>query len=83
MPGQARKSRIPRVENRWHAGELGCARLAFELRVRVNRLAPGETLEVVAHDAGAPVDIPAWCRTTGHTLVEAKHPTYVIRRKPD
>ena len=71
------------MENRWDAGELGCSRLVFELRTRVNGLAPGEALEVVARDPGAPVDIPAWCRTTGHTLVSAEHPTYVIRRKAE
>ena len=25
----------------------------------------------------------AWCRLTGHTLVAADHPVYVIRRKND
>jgi tRNA 2-thiouridine synthesizing protein A len=44
---------------------------------------PGEALEVVTHDTGAPVDLPAWCRMTGHSLVSAEHPTYVIRRKAD
>ena len=44
---------------------------------------PGETLEVVTHDEGAPVDLPAWCRMTGHTLVSAAPPTYLIRRKSD
>ena len=68
---------------RWDAGEIGCGRLAFELRRHVNEVEPGESLEVLTQDPGAPVDIPAWCRMTGHTLVAAEPPRFVIRRKPD
>jgi len=42
---------------------------------------PGQTLEVIAQSPGAPADLPAWCRMTGHTLVSADHPAYVTRRK--
>lgn len=66
---------------RWDAGEMGCGQLVFELSRRVNQMNPGETLEVVAHDPGARVDLPAWCRMTGHTLVSSDHPVYVIQRK--
>ena len=66
---------------RWDAGELGCGLLILELRDRLDRLQPGETLEAVVRDSGAPEDLPAWCRMTGHTLVSAEHPVYVIRRK--
>jgi tRNA 2-thiouridine synthesizing protein A len=44
-------------------------------------LAPGQVLRLVALDLGAPADLPAWCRMTGHTLLEAHHPVYLIRRK--
>jgi hypothetical protein len=27
--------------------------------------------------------LPAWCRMTGHILVSADHPVYVIQRKTD
>jgi tRNA 2-thiouridine synthesizing protein A len=67
----------------WDAGELGCSRLVFELRRRVNELSPGDELEVIAHDPGAPIDLAAWCRMTGHELVEEEHPVYVIRRRAD
>ena len=66
---------------RWDAGETGCGQLVFELHVRLNRMKPGEVLEVIARDPGALTDLPAWCRMTGHTLVSAEHPVYVIRRK--
>jgi tRNA 2-thiouridine synthesizing protein A len=68
---------------RWEAGELGCGQLVFELRRQLEDVDPGDTLEVITHEPGAPVDLPAWCRMTGHTLVSAEHPTYVIRRKAD
>jgi tRNA 2-thiouridine synthesizing protein A len=68
---------------RWDAGEMGCGQLVFELRHRVGELRPGERLEIVARDPGAPTDLPAWCRMTGHPLVSANHPVYVIERQAD
>jgi tRNA 2-thiouridine synthesizing protein A len=66
---------------RWDAGEIGCGQLVFELRRRMDQLKPGERLEVISHDPGAVTDLPAWCRMTGHDLISAKPPTYIIRRK--
>jgi len=66
---------------KWDAGETGCGQLVFELHVRLSRMNPGETIEVIARDPGAPTDLPAWCRMSGHTLVSSEHPVYVIRRK--
>ncbi len=60
---------------------MGCGQLVFELRRRMQDVEPGETLEVVALSPGAPTDLPAWCRMTGHVLVSADPPIYVIRRK--
>ena len=71
------------VSERWDAGETGCGQLVVELRRRLDRMRPGERLEVVARDAGAPTDLPAWCRMTGHVLVSADHPVYVIERKAE
>ena len=68
---------------RWDAGEIGCGQLVFELRLRVDKMNPEDRLEVIARDPGAPTDLPAWCRMTGHTLVSADHPVYVIQRKSD
>ena len=65
---------------RWNAGEMGCGHLVFELYRRVNELEPGDRLEVIAQDIGAVTDLPAWCRMTGHELISADHPTYVIER---
>jgi tRNA 2-thiouridine synthesizing protein A len=65
----------------WDAGDLGCGDLLLQLRFRVEGLAPGAVLRLVARDSGARADLPAWCRLTGHTLVAAEHPVYLIRRK--
>jgi len=65
----------------WDAGDMGCGDLVLELRARIEPLAPGRVLKLTARDPGAPADIPAWCRMTGHALVSEQHPTYLIRRK--
>lgn len=73
----------PRAAHCYDAGDLGCGDLVLELRLRLRELAPGALLEVIARDPGAPADLPAWCGLTGHTLLEAAHPRYLIRRRPD
>lgn len=65
----------------WDAGATSCGDLALELRQRLIALPPGGILVLRAEDPGAPVDVPAWCTVTGHTLLDARHPTYRIRRK--
>ena len=65
----------------WDAGNLGCGDLLLQLRFRIETLEPGRVLRLVALDPGAPADLPAWCRLTGHALVAAEHPVYFIRRK--
>jgi tRNA 2-thiouridine synthesizing protein A len=65
----------------WNAGHLGCGDLVLELMQRMKALRPGQVLKLVALDPGAPADIPAWCRMTGHTLLEEAPPEYFIRRK--
>ena len=71
----------PPIDQEWDAGELGCGELVLELRWRMGRMRPGEIIKVIALDPGAPADIPAWCRLTGHTLVSGEHPVYLIRQK--
>lgn len=68
---------------RWDAGDIGCGELVVELRRRLAVLPVGSLLELVARDPGAPDDLPAWCRLTGHALIEARPPSYVIRRREE
>lgn len=65
----------------WDAGDMSCGDLVLELRLRLNRMAPGQVLQLTATDPGAPEDLPAWCGLTGHALVQHHHPRYFIRRK--
>lgn len=74
---------VPSYQSHWDAGDLGCGELVMELMLRVRALQSGEVLRLTAFDPGAPADIPAWCRMTGHTLCycdpEGHH--FFIQRK--
>ena len=71
----------PATDAEWDAGNMGCGELVMALRIRLQDLKPGQVLKLRATDPGAPEDLPAWCRLTGHTLVFFNHPEYWIRRK--
>ena len=73
----------PTADAEWDAGDMACGDLVLELRQRVLMLAPGHVLRLIARDAGAPQDLPAWCGMTGHRLVVARHPEYFIERRRD
>ncbi len=65
----------------WDAGDMACGELVLKLRLRLTSMRPGQALLLIAQDPGAPADIPAWCRLTGHRLLSAEHPQYWIQRK--
>ena len=67
----------------WNAGDSGCGSLIVGLKRQIEQIAPGEQLHVTASNEGAPADLPSWCRVTGHVLVRANHPIYVLRKKVD
>jgi tRNA 2-thiouridine synthesizing protein A len=77
------KPELHSAEAAYDAGDLGCGELLIELRARMLALRPGGILCLRATDPGAPLDIPAWCHTTGHGLVGNDPPDYRIRRKED
>lgn len=60
---------------------MGCGELVLLLKIRMQKLAPGQVLLLTADDPGAIEDIPAWCKMTGHQLIGQIHPDYYIRRK--
>jgi tRNA 2-thiouridine synthesizing protein A len=62
---------LPNHADAWDAGDLGCGELVLQLRLRLKRM-PGQVLRLTARDPGAPEDIPAYCRMTGHELVRAE-----------
>ena len=66
----------------YDAGDKGCgAGPLDEIADLMGRLASGQTLEIRANDPSVAVDLPAWCRLTGHTLVTQEGDRYLIRRK--
>ncbi|HSN84819.1 MAG TPA: sulfurtransferase TusA family protein [Polyangiales bacterium] len=85
QPGSrdAARNRTLEIARQWEAGETGCGVLIVGLKREIRGIQAGELLHVTALDAGAPRDIPAWCRLTGHTLIAADHPTYVLRKRDD
>jgi tRNA 2-thiouridine synthesizing protein A len=63
----------------YDGGETGCGELLLDLLLFMRRQAAGTQVKVRALDAGAPLEIPAWCRLTKHTLLQAEHPFYFIQ----
>ena len=51
-------------------GEQGCGQLLMSVMFAMRELQAGQTLLVTAYDPAAPVDLAAWCRMTGNTLVQ-------------
>jgi len=80
--GPATEEQLPeRPAVFWDAGEMNCGELVLALRLRLEKLSPGDVIQVTARDSAAPQDLPAWCRLTGHRLLQAAHPLYLIQRK--
>lgn len=65
--------------NLFDGGETGCGELLLDLLVFMKRQPSGTAVKIRALDPGAPLEIPAWCRLTGHTLVDAAPPFYLVR----
>jgi tRNA 2-thiouridine synthesizing protein A len=61
-------------------GETGCGELLLDLFLFVKKQPPGTTIRLRALDEGAPLEIPAWCRTTGNSLIQAEHPFYTFQK---
>ncbi len=64
---------------------LVCPAPIIELARHIALVAPGGLLGVVATDAAARADVPAWCRMTGHEFVAEEvaddgAARYVVRR---
>ncbi len=64
---------------------LPCPRPVIELARAIAEVAVGETVEVIADDPAAAVDVPAWCRMRGQryagvVTAEDGTPTYRVQR---
>ena len=65
---------------------LSCPIPILKTKKALAALQPGATLAVIATDPAAPKDIEAFCRATGHTLIEKSERDnrffFVIERAP-
>jgi TusA-related sulfurtransferase len=50
-------------------GDTGCDLLLEEVENIMKTMDDGQTILVTAYDPAAPLDIKAWCKRTGNTLV--------------
>jgi tRNA 2-thiouridine synthesizing protein A len=64
-------SEIPMAEKTLDATGLSCPLPVLKARKALREMAPGQTLELLATDPGAVEDIPAFCLTAGHELLES------------
>lgn len=67
----------------WDAGDLACGPMLLALKKRLEALPPDRVFRLVTRDEGAPADVPAWCRLTGHRLIAAAHPVYHLSPRKD
>ncbi|HLX61948.1 MAG TPA: sulfurtransferase TusA family protein [Planctomycetota bacterium] len=74
---------MQKADAEYDAGPTGCGQLLIDLRMKLKEMPPGAVLKIKAYDSGVPEDLPAWCRLTGHTLLEAAHPDYWIERRKE
>jgi tRNA 2-thiouridine synthesizing protein A len=68
------------------AGEA-CGTVTPVIKQSLSTLQPGQVLEVLTHDPATRAGVPAWCRLTGHVLVETRveegrRTRFWIRRVP-
>ena len=57
------------IRQRLDVRGLLCPLPVIRTQDRVEDLAPGTLLDILATDPGVLQDIPAWCRVRGHSLV--------------
>lgn len=65
-------------------GQLDCTGLLcplpiIELAKAAASMRPGDIIELTADDPAAAVDVAAWARMRGHTVIESSPPHYVVR----
>jgi tRNA 2-thiouridine synthesizing protein A len=58
---------------------LLCPLPIVQLAKKVKELKSGQILELIADDAGAKEDVPAWCNRTGHQLIASETEGKVLK----
>lgn len=75
-----------KTDKQLHAAGLACINLTPAIKNALREMQSGEVLEVISDDTSSREGIPAWCRLTGHTLLETNHispreTAFLIRKK--
>jgi TusA-related sulfurtransferase len=52
------------------ANGIACINLTPAVKIALREMQPGEVLQVESDDPSSKEGIPAWCRLTGHPLLE-------------
>lgn len=64
----------------YDAGNKGCAYGPMdEIAGLMRKMTSGQTLEIHATDISVASDLAAWCRLTGHELVDQRDTHFLIR----
>jgi tRNA 2-thiouridine synthesizing protein A len=61
--------------------DTGCGILLMNLAMHFRGLPGGTLVLVTARDPAAPEEMAAWCRMTDRTLLDSRHPYYLIRTR--
>lgn len=51
---------------------LMCPMPIVKLAKKVKEMGPGQIVELISDDVGSREDVPAWCKRTGHELVDSR-----------
>lgn len=65
---------------------MACVSLTPNIKYELTSLRPGALIEVRNDDPASRLGVPAWCRLTGHRLVDVVevdevHTNFLIRKK--
>ena len=52
------------------ANGMACLTLTPDIKKEISSMQPDEILKVMNDDPASRMGVPAWCRLTGHTLVD-------------
>ena len=61
--------------------DRGCGDFLLELKLHLAGFPAGTRFMIASRDAVAPIEVPAWCRLTGHVLLDARPPYFLIRKR--
>lgn len=66
----------------YDCGDQGCAAGPMdEIASIMRKMSAGQTLEIHATDAAVSIDLAAWCRMTGHQLIEERGSHFLIQHQ--